>query len=77
MSITIKLFGSLVDAVGKNEIPMQDITDTDSVRKKLIADFPVLENHSFVVAVSKRIVRENKKLNTGDEVALLPPFAGG
>ena len=77
MSITIKLFGSLVDVVGKNEIPMQNMTDTDSVRKKLIADFPVLGNYSFVVAVSKRIIRENKKLNTGDEVALLPPFAGG
>lgn len=77
MSIRVKLFGALADVVGKNEIQFQNINDTDSLKQKMISDFPKLKNHSFIVAVCKTVANENQSLQTGDVVALLPPFAGG
>ncbi len=77
MGIQIKIFGQLADIIGSDELQLQHMNDTGSLRKKLISDFPKLANYPFVVAVGKKIVNGNQKLNAGDVVALLPPFAGG
>lgn len=77
MSIQIKIFGQLVEIVGSNELELQEVNDTDLVRERLISDFPKLANYSFAIAVNKRIINRNQKINIGDVLALLPPFAGG
>lgn len=77
MSIKIKIFGQLAEIAGRIELEWQELSDTDTIREKLIAEFPKLEYHPFVMAVNKKIVNQNQKINKGDEVALLPPFAGG
>jgi len=40
-------------------------------------DFPSLSQYTFQFAVNKEKVNDNVSLNDHDEVALLPPFAGG
>ncbi|MBI4946410.1 MAG: MoaD/ThiS family protein [Bacteroidetes bacterium] len=77
MSIQVKLFGLLVDIVGKTEIDITSINDTDSLKKKMLNDFPKLKGQSFVIVVSKQMVKGNQTLKPGDVAALLPPFAGG
>jgi len=77
MSIEVKFFGQLAEATGVSHQKIEDILDTDSLENKISSDFPLLKKHSFVIAVNKQIVNENKSLKSGDEVALLPPFAGG
>ena len=77
MSIQIKLFGPLTDVVGASQIELTNIADTDSLKHKMLNDFPKLKNCQFMVAVCKKISKENIILRPGDEVALLPPFAGG
>ena len=37
----------------------------------------LLKDYSFALTVNQKVVKENVSLNDGDEVALLPPFAGG
>ena len=77
MSIQVKLFGLLADTVGKSELQIENASDIDSLKKEMLLDYPNLANKFFIVAVRKQIIRNNQKLETGDEVALLPPFAGG
>jgi len=77
MSIHVKLFGSLADIVGKTDLTVDGINDTDSLKKKILSDFPKLKDQRFVIVVSKQIVKGNQTLKAGDVVALLPPFAGG
>ena len=77
MNIRVKLFGLLADAAGKSELQIENASDTDSLKKQMLLDYPNLADKSFIVAVRKRIIGNNQKLETGDEVALLPPFAGG
>ena len=77
MSIQVKFFGPLADAVGMSMMEMEGISDTDSLKQKMLNDFPKLKNYHFVMAVYKQIINSNQSLKPGDEVALLPPFAGG
>lgn len=77
MSIQVKFFGPLVDIIGKTQLEFDDVTDTHSLKQRLLSDFPKLKNHHFLIAVGKQIINSKQILNVGDEVALLPPFAGG
>jgi molybdopterin converting factor subunit 1 len=38
---------------------------------------PMLAKQPYQVAVNQSLVKSNPQLNEGDEIALLPPFAGG
>jgi sulfur-carrier protein len=77
MSIKIKFFGPLIDVVGSSEMEVYSMADTETVRSKMLNDFPKLKNYQFMIAVNKKKEKENVPLKPGDEVALLPPFAGG
>ncbi|MGB3345596.1 MAG: MoaD/ThiS family protein [Aequorivita sp.] len=77
MSTQIKIFGQLAEMIGSDQLVLRDVKDTDLLRKRLISDFPKLADYPFVVAVDKKVINKNITLKAGDEVALLPPFAGG
>ena len=77
MKIKLEFFGQLVEITGSSKLEMDEVSDTDSLMKKIENDFPKLKNHKILIAVNKKIIKENQKLETGSEVALLPPFAGG
>ena len=77
MSIQIKFFGPLAEVIGKTQLEIHGISDTDSLKQKMMNDFPDLKKYQFIIAVSKKLTKENINLQPGDEVAFLPPFAGG
>lgn len=77
MSIPIRIFGQLAEIIGSDKLLLPTVEDTDLVREKLMLDFPKLKGYPFVIVVNKKIAIQNQKINTQDEVALLPPFAGG
>ena len=72
----ILLFGVLAEVVGNSIIDME-ADDVSSLRERLITKFPSLKNYSFQVAVNQERIETNTSLIEQDEVALLPPFAGG
>ena len=73
----IYFFGQLAEVAGKSEMELNDIADTDVLRKKLVADYPKLKDLKFLTSVDRKITKGNTTLENGSEVALLPPFAGG
>lgn len=77
MNIQFKCFGQLIDVIGKSELEIPEITDTDLLMKKMLKDFPKLSEYNFLISVNKKLVKEKQLLKSGDEVAFLPPFAGG
>jgi len=72
----ILLFGVLTDVVGKSKLDV-NATDINSLKEILLNEFPDLNKYKFQFAVNKEKVERNIRLSEGDEVALLPPFAGG
>jgi molybdopterin synthase sulfur carrier subunit len=73
----IFLFGVLADAIGHTCIEMESIHDVDALKQKLVKDFPMLENYKYQLAINKSLADKNISLREMDEIALLPPFAGG
>jgi molybdopterin synthase sulfur carrier subunit len=79
MDIKIKCFGLLAEAMKKEEttITLKENCTVQELRNTLLSMFPALEGKEFKVAVNKNIVIEKTVLSPMDELALLPPFAGG
>ena len=70
-------FGPLADIAGKTHFDLSGIQTTDDLKGKVFEIHPELASHTFLIAVNKKVQRENVPLNTDDEVALLPPYSGG
>jgi len=78
MIFKIKYFGMIAEAVGKDyEELTLELETVNEIQKHIKNLYPTLEDKSFKIAVNHSLVNDNFKLNNYDEVALLPPFAGG
>ena len=77
MDVHIILFGSLAEVAGNTHIRLSACRDTDDLKDKWLKRFPQSKELSFVIAVNKEIVKKNSLLKKGQEIAFLPPFAGG
>jgi molybdopterin converting factor small subunit len=74
--MNILLFGVLADVAGKRSIDMK-ADDMNSLKGNLLNLYPDLANYKFQFAVNREKIEGNILLNDSDEIALLPPFAGG
>jgi len=77
MEIKIIAFGQIADIIGNSIMSINEIEDTEELRKKLSNAFPQLNEISYGIAINKKIINKNTEINMGDIVALLPPFSGG
>jgi molybdopterin converting factor subunit 1 len=79
MKLKLLFFGSLVDVTGiqKKELSTDSLLDVKLLNEHLHAVFPLLIKHKYKIAVNQKIVDNSQTLQDGDEVAFLPPFAGG
>lgn len=77
MNIQVRLFGLLSETVGKTQLIVDDCNDTQSLKEKIIREYPKLKDCVFMISVDKKLVKNNQTLEAGNEVALLPPFSGG
>ena len=80
MSVTVLLFASYADAFGAPSISV-DVAGDATVADVLaaVAQRPggELLPPSPLVAVNQRFAALSVRVNSGDEVALIPPVAGG
>ncbi|MCB0772059.1 MAG: MoaD/ThiS family protein [Flavobacteriales bacterium] len=72
----VKLFGLIAEKAGTERMQLS-APDTDALLRALEQRIPGLSSLSYALAVDRKIVRDNVKLGGGEEIALLPPFAGG
>ena len=73
----VLLFGMLTEVIGANRIEIENCSNVDTLKIKLMNNFPLLEKYKFTLAVNNQIITESIELNEHDTIALLPPFAGG
>ena len=82
--ITVRLFGmtkfladnqsSLTLALGKNQ-SVKNVIELVNKRYPKIGE--LLQKKKVLVSVNQDIAHEDLEVKDGDEIALLPPFAGG
>lgn len=72
----VLLFGMIAEKAGAEFL---ECAAPDSMALKHLLEERIdgLANMSYAIAIDRVIVRGNKVLNGSEEVALLPPFAGG
>lgn len=78
MKLVVKYFGMIAEAIGKHEEQLEitgnSILELDTFLKNKYAK---LESINYKFAVNQALVDGIKLLEENDEIALLPPFAGG
>ena len=80
MTVTVLLFASYADAVGKSSLELD--VEADATVKDVVARIRSITGKSSLpphpmVAVNERYASTDSPLRPGDEVALIPPVAGG
>jgi molybdopterin converting factor subunit 1 len=80
MTVTVLLFASYADAIGRSTIELDvaaDATVKDVIeRVREMGDATTLPP-SPMVAVNEQYASRDRQLRPGDEIALIPPVAGG
>ena len=78
MKLSIKYFGMIAETIGKNEEQFEFagnlVLELDTFLKN---KYTKLESINYKFAVNQSLKDGNELLKENDEIALLPPFAGG
>ncbi|MEM0978920.1 MAG: MoaD/ThiS family protein [Cyanobacteria bacterium P01_H01_bin.58] len=81
VTVTVKLFAAYQEALGVTELALEFPAGSTvaSVRDRLLAEHPELEQWREVTrfGINLQFVEPDTRLNTGDEVVLIPPVSGG
>lgn len=80
MTVTVLLFASYADAVGRSEIELD--VESGATVKDVIEQVRMLGDAKRlppmpIVAVNEQYASRDHQLRAGDEIALIPPVAGG
>lgn len=77
--VIVKYFGIISEKTGKNEEKIElTVNDISNFLKKIFLQYN-LKKFSVNISVNHEIINLNQPYNikNGDEIAILPPFAGG
>ena len=77
MEIRVLFFGVLAEVTGTGFKHYGGIVDLPDLLHRITDDFPEITHYNFRIALNNQIIEGEHPLKTGDEVAYLPPFAGG
>lgn len=72
----VLLFGMIAEKAGAAEVTATAVS-THALKRELEQRIPGLDRMSYALAIDRRVVKEDAPLTGNEEVALLPPFAGG
>jgi MoaD family protein len=77
--VIVKYFGIISEKTGKNEEKIElTVNDISNFLKKIFLQYN-LEKFSVNISLNHEIINLNQPYNikNGDDIAILPPFAGG
>jgi molybdopterin converting factor small subunit len=77
MDVKVLFFGVLAEVTGTAFKNYSDVGQISDLKHRITDDFPEVVHYNFRIALNNQIIEGEKKLKEGDEVAYLPPFAGG
>jgi sulfur-carrier protein len=77
MQVKVLLFGVLAEVTGTNCKHYSEVKSISDLNLRIQDEFPEIVHYNFRIALNNEIIDNDPELKNGDEVALLPPFAGG
>ena len=77
MEVKVLFFGVLLEVTGTGVKHYRDVNSIADLKIRINDDFPEIAHYNFRISVNSEMTNNDMLLKTGDEVALMPPFAGG
>jgi molybdopterin converting factor small subunit len=77
MEVKVLFFGVLAEVTGTNCKHFRDVKSLGDLKLRVEDDFPEVVHYNFRISINNVLIENEQLLNNGDEVALMPPFAGG
>jgi len=77
MEIKVLFFGVLAEVTGTAFRNYSGVKNTSDLQHRIADDYPEIVHYNFRIAVNSQIINDETDLCENDEVAYLPPFAGG
>ncbi len=80
MSVTLKYFGLLAEITHRNEEQMELTADVNTLlglKSAVEHRFPAFQKTAYSIALNQALCNDDLALKDDDEIAFLPPFAGG
>jgi molybdopterin synthase sulfur carrier subunit len=77
MQVKVLFFGVLSEVTGTDLRHIRDVKSINDLKLKLLDEYPEIEHYNYRISLNNEILNSDSNLNEGDEIAFLPPFAGG
>lgn len=77
MKIRVIFFGVLAEITGLNIKYYSYVSSVDEVRMRIEEDYPEIVHYNYRISLNNEFINHDYKLSNDDELALVPPFAGG
>lgn len=77
MQVKVLFFGVLVEVTGSNLKLYSDAKSIGALKIMIQDEFPEIAHYNFCISLNNEIINNDRDLKDGDEIALMPPFAGG
>lgn len=77
MEVKVLFFGVLTDIAGTNIKSYRDVNSLSDLKHRIEDNFPEIVHYDFRISLNNTIIENDPLLKDGDEIALMPPFAGG
>jgi len=77
MTVKVLFFGVLAEVTGTNCKHYDEVKSLSALNRLIQDEFPEIVHYDFRVSVNNELIDNEPALNDGDEVAFMPPFAGG
>ena len=78
MKVTVKYFGMIAESVGKQEeiLDLPENFSAENLKDQQVEKYKIKDPEAMQLAVNQQL-NQAIQLKEGDEIAFLPPFAGG
>ncbi|HKK42720.1 MAG TPA: MoaD/ThiS family protein [Bacteroidales bacterium] len=77
MKVQVLFFGVLSEVTGTQAKYYSGVKSTGDLVLKIRDDFPEIAHYDYRISVNNVLTDAETDLKDGDELALMPPFAGG
>lgn len=77
MEVKVLFFGVLSEITGTNLKIYREVKSIGDLKHRIQDDFPEMVHYNYRISLNNEIINNDPNLNNGDEIAFMPPFAGG
>ncbi|HEX7492643.1 MAG TPA: MoaD/ThiS family protein, partial [Bacteroidales bacterium] len=77
MEVKVFFFGVLAEVSGTGFKHYRDVKSINDLKIRIQDEFPEIVHYNFRISLNNELTDKDLLLKSGDEVAFMPPFAGG